>query len=90
MATCPACGQSSRAEPGLMTVEFVLVASPIGSFSLAGAQDKVSATSAAMLSCRCGWSVIGYINGDEFVVDEELTARAAATTTTTPREPIRD
>lgn len=51
-----------------MTVDFtggsVIVARPLGSFSLSGAQMKVSASSEPemQLTCEaCGWHVLGYV-----------------------------
>lgn len=55
MATCPRCGSQ-----GTLAVGVQLVAKPIGSFSLAGAQDKVSAVEVARADCSaCGLSVTG-------------------------------
>lgn len=49
-ATCQKCFQA-----GGLTVEYRLTAMPIGSFSLAGAQMKVSALEWPWLMCRhCG------------------------------------
>jgi hypothetical protein len=71
MATCPNCGLRSRDEPDVMVVEEVLTAKPVGSFSLAGAQMKFSATKSLRLRCRCGWSILGRIEGDSFIADPE-------------------
>lgn len=69
MATCPRCGESSRSDPKLMTLEPTggLVAMPTGTYSLAGAQTKVAARDELRLSCRCGWSVTGYEDGGSLV-----------------------
>ena len=49
---CPACGGQ-----GTMTLEEKFVARPIGSHALAGAQMKVSAVKAMVVSCSgCGKS----------------------------------
>lgn len=71
MATCPKCGKSSRDDDDLMTLEPVMVAAPIGSFSLSGAAMKVTATPAFRLSCRCGWFAIGQIEGEAFVARQD-------------------
>jgi hypothetical protein len=68
MATCPRCGGSSRTDPTLMTLEPVFGADSASSFSLSGAQVKVSARSAMRLTCRCGWSVVGQIVDGQLVV----------------------
>lgn len=70
MATCPSCGAKSREDPDAFVVEKVLVARPIGSFSLSGSTFKVSANERLRLRCqRCDWSVLGYLDGDSFVAD---------------------
>jgi len=52
---CPACSAA-----GTISVRLILVAKPLGTFSLAGAQAKVSAASAAVAECSaCGLSVRG-------------------------------
>lgn len=72
MATCPECGVSSRVDPAAMVIEDCLVAKPIGSFSLAGAQMKVSAHAMLRLRCvRCGWSIVGHLASDHFVARPE-------------------
>jgi hypothetical protein len=53
---CPACG----APPGCLRVEDVLVAQPLGTFSLAGNQMKVSARTCPKLTCtQCRLELIG-------------------------------
>lgn len=70
MATCPQCGAMSREDPDAFVVEKVIVARPIGSFSLSGNTFKVSANERLQLRCqRCDWSVLGYLDGDSFVAD---------------------
>lgn len=70
MATCPKCKVSTRITPGAMRVEPVLVARPLGSFSLAGAQMKVSARSALRLSCNhCDFEITGRVEGSDFIAD---------------------
>lgn len=70
MATCPQCGAKSREDPDAFVIERVLVAKPLGTFSVSGAQMKVSAHERLQLRCqRCGWSILGYLDGDSFVAD---------------------
>jgi hypothetical protein len=62
-----------------MAVDFtggsVIVAEPLGSFSLAGVQMKVSARSEPemQLTCEaCGWHVLGYVRydgGDPYLIE---------------------
>lgn len=64
---CPDCGAT-----GTLTIDVKLVANPIGSFSLAGAQLKVS----PVLSCTatgCGFEQVGDFDGRHavFPVTEE-------------------
>ncbi len=57
MADCPQCRTQ-----GTISVRLVLVAKPLGSFSLAGEQMKVSARRAAVAECSsCGLSVSGHL-----------------------------
>lgn len=70
MATCPSCGANSRTDDGF-TVDNVLEAKPLGTFSLAGNQPKVSAVSRLRMAHTCGWSVTGHIEDDDFVVDRD-------------------
>lgn len=75
MATCPTCGASSRTDP-TFEVTRTLVAKPLGTFSIAGAQMKTVATERLVLTHvgpadkPCGWSVAGHIDGDHFVADQ--------------------
>lgn len=68
MATCPNCGTSSRQDPEAITLERVLAAKALGTWSLAGAQLKTVAVERHKLECRCGWYVIGDVdeNGENF------------------------
>ncbi|HEX5522788.1 MAG TPA: hypothetical protein VFX53_05040 [Pedococcus sp.] len=50
---CPSCDQST------LDVEWRLVAKPLGSFSLAGQQMKVSAVETPFLVCPCGLDLQG-------------------------------
>lgn len=69
MATCPQCGADSKLDPTFAVV-WVMVAQPLGTFSLAGVQPKVSVREVPELRHeRCGWSVRGRIEGDYFVAD---------------------
>lgn len=58
--TCPQCGSTG------FRVEYVLAAKPLGTFSLAGAQMKVSAVRAPKIVCGlsedqgCGASAVGH------------------------------
>lgn len=69
MATCPECGSSSRVDPDAITVERVLAAKPLGTFSLGGSMMKVSARDMFRMSCRCGWFVHGRVEGEDFVAE---------------------
>jgi Zn ribbon nucleic-acid-binding protein len=61
---CPAC----QATPLLL--RWGLEAKRLGSFSLAGAQMKVSARQVARVSCgACGWSVPGRFTDDARIRD---------------------
>jgi hypothetical protein len=71
MATCPNCRTSSRTAPDAITVEQVLAARPLGTWSLSGAGMKTSAVATLRMSCRCGWSILGRIEGDSFVGDPD-------------------
>ena len=52
---CPSCSAA-----GTVSVRLVLVAKPLGTFSLAGAQTKMSAVTAAVAECSaCGLTVSG-------------------------------
>lgn len=53
---------------GTLYIEVKLVAKPIGSFSLAGAQMKVTAESKPFLLCSvCDFERIGEFDGDHVV-----------------------
>ncbi len=70
MATCPHCGVRGREDPEAFKVYPVLVAKPLGTHSLAGAQMKVSVVSMLRLKCRrCGWHIDGRIVEDRFEGD---------------------
>lgn len=83
MATCPDCGANSRTDPTFVQ-EPVMVARPVGSFSLAGAGVKFSAFEALRLrhvgseDRPCGWTVYGRSEDGYFIVDPTLTATAPA------------
>lgn len=69
---CPECGKT-----GTMTLGRKLRANPIGSFSLAGAQMKVSARDVDTITCDpdvggCGWSADGVYDADyhHFITDQ--------------------
>lgn len=66
MATCPSCGTSSRQDPRAIEIAEVLIAKPVGTWSLAGAQPKTVVYSGPQMSCRCGWSILGYIDADGY------------------------
>lgn len=60
-AACPRC----RADPGCLGITDRLQARPLGSFSVAGAQLKVSARSVPVLRCSaCGLELVGEYTGD--------------------------
>lgn len=67
MATCPNCGVRSREVDDAIWVSPVLEARPIGTFSVAGATPKVSATFTLRMYCRCGWSIAGWLEDETFV-----------------------
>lgn len=68
MATCPQCGNSSRVNPGSMVIEEVLVARPLGTFSLSGSTLKWSANQRLRLRCtQCGFKVCGGLQDGAFV-----------------------
>lgn len=66
MATCPECKVSSRVDNTAMSVDEVLVAKPLGTWSLSGVQDKTVATVKLRLSCKCGWGVFGIVKDGYF------------------------
>ncbi len=62
---CPNCGQE-----GTLFMSWELEAKPIGDFSLAGAQMKVSAVHRAAVACKnCKMMQAGLLTGDVKVVD---------------------
>ncbi len=76
MATCPDCGRRDAMTLD-RTGETILVARPLGTWSLAGAQMKTSArqVEVLVLACDpdpahgggCGWTVRGYIDGESLM-----------------------
>lgn len=50
-----------------MSVEHVLSAKPLGTWSLAGAQMKTVIRGDWRMSCRCGWSILGRMEDDTFI-----------------------
>jgi hypothetical protein len=85
MATCPVCKTSSRQDGTAFSVTRVLIAKPLGTWSVSGTQMKTVASEYKKLSCRCGWSILGYI-------DENLNFVGAPDTQTfpTPADPDPD
>jgi hypothetical protein len=71
MATCPACGTRSRTDVEAFTLQPVMVAKSLGDFALAGQTPKVVAVERWKLSCRCGWSILGQLQGDDFLGDAQ-------------------
>lgn len=69
MATCPKCGANSRLDSSF-TVSEVYVQQD---GSLAGVQAKFPAAKRLMLSHSCGWFVLGYIDGSDFVASSKPT-----------------
>lgn len=62
---CPDCEAT-----GTLTINIKLVASPLGSHSLAGAQVKVSARERPVLSCTtssCDFELVGEVDGQHAV-----------------------
>jgi hypothetical protein len=75
---CPECGTV-----GTVALRPVMVAKPLGSFSLAGAQMKVSARQGWELACSaCSFRVLGQVEGLE--VDETTGAILAGTFVAAP------
>lgn len=67
---CPICGQV-----GGLSLTPGLVARPLGSFSIAGAQDKVVVCQVAVLACsQCRASWTGHLEGIETDSDGTVTA----------------
>lgn len=78
MSPCPRCSVTGR-----ISVRRVLVAKPLGTWSLAGTQDKTVAQDKAVLECdACGFSATGRlenvtvdnsgtITGGHFISEEE-------------------
>jgi hypothetical protein len=61
MRACPAC------HAGPLQLTQTLAAKPIGTFSLAGAQMKVSAEQLWKLACpSCSWYAVGHIEGGTY------------------------
>lgn len=68
------CPVESCGKIGTMTLGSKLVANDIGTYSLAGAQFKISGISRATITCDpelggCGWTATGQFKGRYFVVD---------------------
>lgn len=60
---CPACGSSTLA------IQDKLVAKPLGTSSLAGAQLKVSAYRVPFISCTtCEWELEGRYTSDNYAI----------------------
>jgi hypothetical protein len=66
MATCPNCGVSSRSDSAAITVQKFLIAKPLGTWSVSGSQMKTVASEVLRMSCRCGWHIDGFIDGEQF------------------------
>ena len=61
---CPQCS----APAAHMVVTRAMIAKPLGSFSLAGTQPKVSVLDCLRLTCgECSWAVHGQIHNGYFV-----------------------
>lgn len=71
MATCPRCGRTSQSEDQPMTLGRTgrLIANTSATYALAGEQTKISARAEYRLSCHCGWSVVGYVDGGNLIVN---------------------
>ena len=60
-AACPSC----LAPPGCLTIDIEMVAKPLGTFSIAGAQMKVTAAMLPVLNCTaCGLRIVGRYDAD--------------------------
>jgi hypothetical protein len=67
---CPECGAA-----GTVVLRPVIVAKPLGTFSLAGAQMKVSAWRGWELACSaCSFRVLGQVEGLETDENDQITA----------------
>ena len=70
MATCPSCAVSSRTDAEAIEVTRILVAKPIGTFSVSGSTMKTVAYERYQMRCtRCGWHIDGTLTDDEFLGD---------------------
>lgn len=70
MASCPRCNGSTRTTPGLMQLEETgrLVEMP-GQRSIAGVQLKAMTQPEMRLTCQCGWTIVGYVDGEPAMVE---------------------
>ena len=81
MATCPRCSAQ-----GTVSIRPALRAKPIGSFSLAGAQMKVSAHSGVVAGCSsCGLRAFGHLQDP--VISEDGTTFVSGYFVADPQQP---
>lgn len=66
MATCPSCGVSSRKNPTAITLEYLFSAEQGRPWSLSDQQIKALVRGDWRMWCRCGWSIIGRVEGEDF------------------------
>jgi hypothetical protein len=71
MATCPNCSVSSRTDGEAIWIEPCFEAIPMGGWSVSGMQLKTVAVMRLRLCCECGWSIVGRIEGEEFLGDPD-------------------
>lgn len=80
MATCPNCGAHGYPPNAGFTLDTVLTAKPLGTWSVAGAQSKTVATARPRLAHSCGWSILGQVDDRHFVADPATETFPPATT----------
>lgn len=67
-AKCPGCGMR-----GSLKMAIEIMAKPIGTYSLAGQQMKVSAVEAPVLRCAlCEMHIVGRLGGDGYAYFEAV------------------
>ena len=70
MATCPECGLNSKEDLGAISLEQKLViGQPLGAPKGPGGETFVAKTR-WVLSCICGWSIVGSVRDGSFYADK--------------------
>jgi hypothetical protein len=68
MKACPKCSN------GFISIDTVLAAKPLGSYSIAGVQNKVVALPRARAFCSsCDFQVVGYLENPTYAEDGAFT-----------------